>query len=278
MSIKKQNLINELLHKYGFCTVENDTKTINLLREANKLWKNFFNSEEKYNFLANIRNYDGFVPIIKSETAPNSSEKDIKEFYRYYELGRKPYIVSDITNEVFNILFRLSKNILKICNNYLGNNTKTNLSETIDSMIDNSVNNLLRITHYPPLKNNKIVGMRCAEHKDLDLITLLPLSNGPGLQLFIEDTWIDMPFSVEPNKTIILTGEMLEIISNGYYQSMKHRVINPRNENENLSRISIQFFAHPRDDARLNSNETAGNFCLKKYYEYSNKISSFGEL
>ena len=81
-----------------------------------------------------------------------------------------------------------------------------------------------------------------AEHGDINLITALPRATAPGLQVKVDDTWID---AVAPDgKVIINTGIMLERITNGIIPIGWHRVVaSPGYEGE---RYSVVQFCHPR--------------------------------
>ena len=51
---------------------------------------------------------------------------------------------------------------------------------------------------------------------------------------------------------------MLQECSRGYYPSTTHQVINPTGEN--VSRLSMPFFIHPRDEVKLSDRYTAKSY------------------
>ena len=79
------------------------------------------------------------------------------------------------------------------------------------------------------------------EHGDINLITALPRANSRGLQIKINNHWIE----ATPTEThlIINTGIMLEHLSNGVIPTGIHRVI--ADENQAEGRMSIVQFCHP---------------------------------
>lgn len=81
-----------------------------------------------------------------------------------------------------------------------------------------------------------------AAHADINLITALPRSTAPGLQVQVNDDWVDaMP---PDNGVIVNTGIMLERLTNGTIPSGWHRVVAaPGFEGE---RYSVVQFCHPR--------------------------------
>lgn len=81
-----------------------------------------------------------------------------------------------------------------------------------------------------------------AAHADINLITALPRSTAPGLQVQVGDEWVD---AVPPEGGVIVnTGIMLERLTNGMIPSGWHRVVAaPGYEGE---RYSVVQFCHPR--------------------------------
>ena len=81
-----------------------------------------------------------------------------------------------------------------------------------------------------------------AAHGDINLITALPRSTAPGLQVQVNDEWVD---AIPPdNGVIINTGIMLERLTNGIIPIGWHRVVAaPGYEGE---RYSVVQFCHPR--------------------------------
>jgi len=89
-------------------------------------------------------------------------------------------------------------------------------------------------------------------HADINLITALPRSTAPGLQVSVNDEWVD---AIPPdNGVIVNTGLMLERLTNGTIPSGWHRVVAaPGYEGE---RYSVVQFCHPRPWTILNPVST----------------------
>jgi isopenicillin N synthase-like dioxygenase len=109
---------------------------------------------------------------------------------------------------------------------------------------------LTRAIRYPPMAESP-EGMDAghsghyvwaAEHGDINLITALPRATAPGLQVRVDDDWVD---AVAPNGQVIInTGIMLERLTNGLIPIGWHRVVaSPGYEGE---RYSVVQFCHPR--------------------------------
>lgn len=102
---------------------------------------------------------------------------------------------------------------------------------------------LTRAIRYPSMAGSPGEGhVWAAEHGDINLITALPRATAPGLQVKVDDRWID---AVPPDgKVIINTGIMLERLTNGIIPIGWHRVVAaPGYEGE---RYSVVQFCHPR--------------------------------
>jgi isopenicillin N synthase-like dioxygenase len=102
---------------------------------------------------------------------------------------------------------------------------------------------LTRAIRYPPMHDVPGDGhVWAAEHGDINLITALPRATAPGLQVKVDDEWVD---AVAPERRVIInTGIMLERLTNGVIPIGWHRVVAaPGYEGE---RYSVVQFCHPR--------------------------------
>lgn len=106
-------------------------------------------------------------------------------------------------------------------------------------------NSILRLIHYPPLKDAFIPGgVRAAEHEDINLVTLLCESTAAGLEILTRDgTWLAV--EAPPGHIVVDTGDMMQLITNGELPSVTHRVVNPPSGAEDVVRYSMPFFVHP---------------------------------
>ena len=102
---------------------------------------------------------------------------------------------------------------------------------------------LTRAIRYPPMDELGEAGhVWAAEHGDINLITALPRATAPGLQVKVDDRWVD---AVAPEGQVIInTGIMLERLTNGQIPIGWHRVVAaPGYQGE---RHSVVQFCHPR--------------------------------
>lgn len=110
-------------------------------------------------------------------------------------------------------------------------------------------NSILRLIHYPALKERYIEGgVRAAAHEDINLITLLPAATGSGLELLDRDGKWHAVDGLE-GEIVADAGDMLSRHVNAKIPSTTHRVVNP--DSPDAVRYSMPFFCHPRPEVLL---------------------------
>ena len=177
------SVFTKSLHKTGFSVLKNHPIDLPLINDVYEEWSMFFSSGIKEKYLFNKDTQDGFFPF-KSENAKGNPNKDLKEFFHFYPWGIFPEELSSKTKTLFNQLVLLTETLLGWIEKESPENIKILFSMPLSDMIDSSRNNLLRIIHYPSLKENEDKkAMRGAAHEDINLITLLVSGTEPGLQV-----------------------------------------------------------------------------------------------
>jgi len=104
----------------------------------------------------------------------------------------------------------------------------------------------LRSLYYPPIEGPVQPGViRCGEHTDYGLVTLLYQDSMGGLEVKgVDHKWINAK-PIE-GSVLINCGDMLEIFTSGRLPATMHRVVVPEEEiKRKASRQSIVFFVHP---------------------------------
>jgi len=113
-----------------------------------------------------------------------------------------------------------------------------------DTMLKHG-SHLTRAINYPPMNEAPNDGndghVWAEEHGDINLITALPRATSRGLQVKIEDRWVDA--TAPDGYVIINTGIMLERLTNGLIPVGWHRVVADSNQAE--GRLSVVQFCHP---------------------------------
>ncbi|WP_419240181.1 2OG-Fe(II) oxygenase family protein [Photobacterium leiognathi] len=262
-----KQLFVESLRNTGFGVLKNHPIQQKLVQSIYDNWYQFFNSEEKTDFLFNVETQDGLFPTEVSETAKGHTKKDIKEYFHYYPWGQCPSALKQEIQQYYQEANELATELLSWVEEYSPNDISDKYSQPLSSMIDGSEKTLLRVLHYPPLKGDEELGaIRAGAHEDINLLTILPAANEPGLQVLAKDgSWIDVPCDF--GNLIINIGDMLQEASSGYFPSTTHRVINPEGADKTKSRISLPLFLHPKPEVVLSEKYTADSYLMERLRE-----------
>lgn len=120
-----------------------------------------------------------------------------------------------------------------------------------------------KVSHYPPCSHpEKVTGLRA--HTDAGGIILLFQDDVVGgLEILKDGKWTDV--QPIPNSIVINTGDQIEVLSNGRYKSVWHRV----QAMPNGTRRSIASFYNPSYNATI---EPANELIEKKNKE----VNQFG--
>ena len=257
------------LHETGFAVLKNHPVSGQRLDSIYKGWGSFFNSDEKQEYLFDPDNRDGtqqgYHPIEVSETAVGHSVKDLKEYFHVVPGCRIPPALEAEILHYRASTFELGKELARWLQRYTPQDVVAMISEPFPEMLCSKAS-LLRLLHYPPLTGGeKPNAERAAAHEDINLITILPVAEQPGLQ--VKDKagdWVDVA-SVR-GELVVNSGDMLKELTAGYFPSTTHRVINPVSDNniENVSRISIPFFLTPRLEVVLSERYTSGSYLQER--------------
>lgn len=255
------------LRDTGFGVLSNHPIDKQLVEDIYSEWQAFFNTEEKRAFLFKPETQDGFFPAEISETAKGHTVKDIKEYYHVYPWGRIPEQLKANILKYYDSANSLAAELLDWVEQYSPQEVKDKFSMALPKMIEDSQKTLLRVLHYPPMSGDEEVGaIRAAAHEDINLLTVLPAANEPGLQVQLkDDSWIDVPSDF--GNIIINIGDMLQEASGGYFPSTSHRVINPEGSDMTKARVSLPLFLHPKPEVKLSENYTADSYLMERLRE-----------
>lgn len=111
-------------------------------------------------------------------------------------------------------------------------------------LMDEQSDSVFRLNHYPPypelqdMIGSNFIGF--GEHTDPQIISVLRSNNTSGLQISLKDgNWISVP--PDQNSFFINVGDSLQVMTNGRFKSVRHRVI----ANSLKSRVSMIYFGGP---------------------------------
>lgn len=255
------------LRDTGFGVLRNHPIAESTVTSIYENWSDFFNGDEKENFLFDAEKYDGFFPRAMAETAKGHAVRDIKEYYHFYPWGRCPAALKSELDAYYESTINFAATLLAWVERQTPEDVAKGFREPLSQMINGSDQSLLRVLHYPPIEDDVDPGaIRAGAHEDINLLTLLPAANEPGLQVKTRDgSWLDVPCDF--GNLIINIGDMLQEASGGYFPSTTHRVINPEGHDSRRARISLPLFLHPRPDVVLSDRYTAGTYLQERLEE-----------
>ncbi|HEX8439818.1 isopenicillin N synthase family dioxygenase [Archangium sp.] len=257
-------VFGDALKEFGFVSVEGHGIDDGLIRRTYADVESFFRLPEQVKQRYHVPAFGGqrgYTPFGK-EHAKNRTVGDLKEFWH---VGRDlpeghprrptsaphnlwPEEVPGFrtnTQALFGALDEAAAVMLQAIAEYFGidRNTFSDMAQDGTSV--------LRVIHYPPLKEKFVPGaVRAAEHEDINLITLLCEGTASGLEILTRDgEWI--PVDTLRGQIVVDSGDMLSRVTNGVIPSTTHRVVNPPSLAEDNTRYSMPFFVHPYPDCML---------------------------
>jgi len=255
------------LHETGFAVLVNHPIPQAQVEAIYADWLAFFDSDAKHNYAFSVETQDGWFSSQVSETAKGHGRKDLKEYFHVYPWGRIPPALTEQALSYYALATGLAAELLGWVERYTPADIAARYSEPLSGMIADSRQTLLRVLRYPPLTGAEPEGaLRAAPHEDINLLTLLPAANEPGLQVRARDgQWLDVPCDF--GMLIVNIGDMLQEASQGYYPSTTHRVVNPTGDAARKSRISLPLFLHPRPEVVLSERYSAGSYLAERLRE-----------
>jgi isopenicillin N synthase-like dioxygenase len=260
----------ESLRTTGFGVLNNHPLDLQLVSDIYQHWLAFFDSGRATEYTVNRESQDGFFSREDAESAKGFEHKDIKEYFHFYPWGQCPSELRQELMQYYRSAHDLAATLLGWIEQYSPPDVAAGYLEPLSAMIVDSDITLLRILHYPPLPSPpgqaRQAATRAAAHEDINLLTILPISNVPGLQVRgKDDSWIEVPCGIDD--IVVNIGDMLQEASGGYFPSTTHRVVNPVNDADNVSRMSLPLFLHPRPDVKLSTRHTAGSYLDERLRE-----------
>ena len=256
------------LHETGFAVLENHPIPWNKIEQAYREWDAFFNSPEKRNYMYDPKKQDGYVPPEVAELAKGEKKRDIKEFYHlYFPWGRYPTMISPNSKELFDMKLALGRELLGWIERYLPAHIQAKLKRPLLDTVSVE-RTTYRVLYYPAFKGTEEPGaIRAAAHEDINLITILPAASEPGLQVKDKKgNWHEV--SCAPHTLAVNVGDMLQEMTDFYYISTTHRVINPEGEQARKARMSMPCFIHAKADVYLSEKyPTAEHYLHERLLE-----------
>ncbi|KAI3936406.1 hypothetical protein MKW98_000680 [Papaver atlanticum] len=229
--------------EWGFFQMENHGVDVLLVEKVKSEIEGFFNlpMDEKRKFWQEEGDLEGFgQSFVQSE----DQKLDWGDMFFMQILPphmRKPRLFPKLplplrdTIESYSLeLSKLSMSLLELMAKALQIETKV-MAELFEDG-----RQLIRMNYYPPCPQPENV-LGATPHSDATGLTiLLQLNEVEGLQIRKENMWV--PIKPLPNAFVVNIGDLLEIMSNGIYRSVEHRVT----VNSAKERLSVATFINPK--------------------------------
>ncbi|KAI7748146.1 hypothetical protein M8C21_012909 [Ambrosia artemisiifolia] len=287
--LSSQEFVNSEVEKlhlackdWGFFQLINHEVNYSLLEKLKEETKEFFKLplEEKMKYAQKAGDAEGFgQAFVMSE----EQKLDWCDMFRMTTLPLdliKPHLLPKLPQRFRDAIQEYSKEVEKVALKTLMFMAKALKMEDEEmNVIFSDGLQYIRMNYYPPCPQpEQVIGI--TPHTDGSGITfLLQVDQVKGLQIKKDGIWI--PVIPHPNAFIVNIGDVLQIISNGEYKSIEHRVV----VNAKKERISIGTFINPNLGVEIGparslvTPETPAKFTriafadfLKNFY--SHKLSS----
>ncbi|XP_022142867.1 gibberellin 2-beta-dioxygenase 1-like [Momordica charantia] len=160
------------------------------------------------------------------------------------QFGQNPQKLRSAVNDYISAVRNMACEILELMAEGLKIQQRNVFSKLL---MDEESDSVFRLNHYPPwlelhqaaaVEGKNMIGF--GEHTDPQIISVLRSNNTSGLQISLADgNWISVP--PDQNSFFINVGDSLQVMTNGRFKSVKHRVLT----NSLKSRISMIYFGGP---------------------------------
>jgi len=103
---------------------------------------------------------------------------------------------------------------------------------------------LTKIIRYPPPSEEFPTDQGVGAHTDGGFLTFVHQDAVGGLEADVGGEWVRVP--ARPGAFVINIGELLQLVSRGYFRATPHRVVSPP---KGVPRVSIAYFFNPKFEA-----------------------------
>ena len=253
------------LASFGFATLINHPLDMRRVERIYTTWRDYFAEGVGSEFEMDPLRQDGYFALEQAESAKGQVLRDHKEYFQFYDWGRCPEHLNQDLSDHLDDCVSFASTLLRWVADHLPNDVANALSIPLEDMIRESAQSMLRVLHYPPVPEGSELP-RAAAHEDINLLTILPASDGPGLELQLQNgDWIEVVN--RPSQVVVNIGDMLQEATGGYLRSTTHRVAATDPAVLQRGRMSLPLFLHPRPDVVLSERYTADVYLQQRLHE-----------
>ncbi|WOH10958.1 hypothetical protein DCAR_0830435 [Daucus carota subsp. sativus] len=275
------SLLHTACSEWGFFQVVNHGVSHRLMEQALEVWRQFFHLpvEAKQAYANSPTDYEGYGSRLGVEA---NAKLDWSDYYflNYLPLSLRnqnkwpsnPSTCRKLTAEYSEALVKICERLTKILSENLGLE-----SDHIQKAFGGKeTGGCMRVSFYPKCPQPDLT-LGLSPHSDPGGITLLFADDHvEGLQVRKDGNWVTV--KPVPNAFIVNLGDQMQVISNGKYKSIEHRVI----VNSTTERVSLAFFYNPKEDMtiapaqKLISNSSPALYPPMSFREYRSFIRTKG--
>jgi isopenicillin N synthase-like dioxygenase len=118
--------------------------------------------------------------------------------------------------------------------------------DCFDAMVTPRPEVLVKVIRYPA-RDDPQEAQGVGEHRDTGLLTFVHQDHAEGLQVRLGGRFVDVPRV--PGAYVVNLGEMMQLLTHGYFAATVHRVQSPRPGTD--ERVSVAYFFNPKLEATL---------------------------
>ncbi|KAJ8761956.1 hypothetical protein K2173_006558 [Erythroxylum novogranatense] len=250
VSMESKELELEKLHiackEWGFFQLVNHGVSSSVMDMMKQALEDFYDLplEEKMKCQRKPDEAEGYGAVIRTG---GKLDWDDRFYIQTNPLNRRNQrlfseLPSSLRNNLESYILEMQKLAMKLLG-FIAEVLNIGLQE-IKEMFDDGMQSV-RMTYYPPCPQPELV-VGVTPHSDATGITILNQINGvDGLEIKKDGAWI--PITFLPDALVVNIGDILEIMSNGLYKSIEHKVT----VNSQKERKTISFFVNPKFEAEI---------------------------
>nr|GMC85870.1 leucoanthocyanidin dioxygenase-like [Ipomoea batatas] len=237
--------ISEACREWGFFQVVGHGVDHGLMADMQATWREFFRLplEEKQEYANNPTTYEGYGC---RQGVEKGAKLDWNDYYFFYFLPNSvmnpcnwphlPISCRELTAKYCGEVANLGEKLTRILSVNMGLK-EDRIHEAFGGYEERGA--CLRVNFYPKCPQPDLA-LGLAPHSDPGGLTcLLADADVAGLQVFHDGKWITV--KPLPNAFIINIGDQIQVMTNGIYKSVEHRVM----ANSEKERLSMAFFYSP---------------------------------
>lgn len=271
------NVVGQSFRKFGILRIKNHPHVLKLKDQVLMQANNFFNLHEDIKLKYFHQPTGGFIgyfnlPDGLKDGGDNGENYFLEgaEFWHSYKeaFESENEIAYKIENKWpdqllgFKDSMLRSSSIFNKTSHHLLNSLSSFAGVPKDTLSSLTLNgwSMHRVMRYPPKPSAKEGDVRVKPHRDITMLSYLIGGTTNGLEVLIDKKWV--PVNSDLNEIIVCSAEILEIMSNGFYQSSFHRVVH--NQQSHLPRTTLIYFTMPHPDTQIEPIKYFKNISLNK--------------